>query len=150
MSKERLRNIGVSFAVTSLAALTSCSNEAQHVQVPEQDFTVTVIEPGRCREIVDDNISVCNTFVDRYSNRVGIIRRMENGVWQDKDGIDIFRNEKRKVDGQFEGISIFRDDYNNLHVKVEEPLLSATPFPTQTPEPKIPDFEQPHSDRNNA
>lgn len=134
MPKERnWRNIGISLAMSS-AAITSCGPE-QTPATPDsgKSYDVTVVEPGYCKEVVEDNIGVCNTWVFNYNNRVGIIVRRENGEWKEKDGIDLFRDEEIVLDGPFAGISMFRDKYNNIHVKLEEPLISATPFPTPQP-----------------
>jgi len=133
MTKEQnLRNIGISLAMTSYA-IVSCGPEQTSAVA---DFDVKVLEPGQCSEVINGNIRVCNTTIN--NNRVGIISRKENGEWRELDGIDLGKNERFEFDGLFEGISMFRDGYNNIHVRVDEPLLSATPVPTKAPTPKPP------------
>jgi len=133
MTKElNLRNIGISLAMTSYA-IASCSPEKTPAAA---DLDVRVVEPGKCSEVIDGNIRVCNTTIN--NNRVAIISRKENGEWRELDGIGLFENEEFVFEGLFEGVSMFRDEYDNIHVKLEEPLLSATPFPKSTPTPKPP------------
>ena len=133
MTKEQnLRNIGISLAMTSYA-IASCSPEKTPAAA---DLDVRVVEPGKCSEVIDGNIRVCNTTIN--NNRVAIISRKENGEWRELDGIGLFENEEFVFEGLFEGVSMFRDEYDNIHVKLEEPLLSATPVPTKAPTPKPP------------
>lgn len=132
MTERNWRNIGISLALTSYT-IASCSPEKTPTST---NLDVRVVEPGKCSEVIDGNIRVCNTTIN--NSRVGIISRKENGEWRELDGIGLIKNEQFVFEGLFEGVSMFRDEFDNIHVKLDEPLLSATPFPKSTPTPKPP------------
>lgn len=81
---------------------------------------------------------------------IAIERWMSDGLWQSLEGASLEVNEEREFTDRLDGMSMFLDAYNNIHVKVEELLLNATPVPTLAPTPTPFRFEPQPVERRTA
>lgn len=129
MSKERkFLNIGLSLAFSS-ATIASCKGEPTFgPDVPE-----TVAEPGKCEIVTDTDIRVCN--LSHEIEGTVVVQRRSNQSWENIGSMTLREKSPFELDKILDGMWFYLDRDLNLHIKVEEPLASATPIPTSTPLP---------------